>query len=138
MNISIITHVDLPPFSLLYRAVGTEGEEGNFPTKFSRYIDPLSIREANYVHRILEFPTALLYSVMAIGVWSFQTGGTKFLPKNQHTQRKLWRIRLMKRHQKLDVILENKVIEKLMLSKNVNNKKCAPQLIKNGKDTDNF
>ena len=32
------------------------------------------------------------YSVWQYGLWSFQTGGTKlerFLPKNQHTQRKL-------------------------------------------------
>ena len=47
------------------------------------------------------------------GLWSFQTGGTKlerFLPKNQHTQRKLLRIGLMGRCQKLGIILENKVI----------------------------
>ena len=31
--------------------------------------------------------------------------------------------------QKLGIILENKVVEKLMSSKNVNNKKCAPKLI---------
>ena len=33
-----------------------------------------------------------LYTVWQYGLWSFQTGGTKlewFLPKNQHTQRKL-------------------------------------------------
>ena len=33
-----------------------------------------------------------LYGVWQYGLWSFQTGGTKlerFLPKNQHTQRKL-------------------------------------------------
>ena len=35
----------------------------------------------------------------------------------------------MGRCQKLGVILENKVIKKLWLSKNVNNKKCAPKLI---------
>ena len=32
------------------------------------------------------------YSVWQYGLWSFQTGGTKlerFLPKNQHTRRKL-------------------------------------------------
>ena len=46
---------------------------------------------------------------MAIHIVEFSKGGTKlerFLPKNQHTPRK-----------------------KLMLSKNVNNKKCAPELI---------
>ena len=33
-----------------------------------------------------------LYTLWQYGLWSFQTGGTKlerFLPKNQHTQRKL-------------------------------------------------
>ena len=35
----------------------------------------------------------------------------------------------MGRCQKLGKILESKVIQKLMLSKNVNNKKCAPELI---------
>ena len=35
----------------------------------------------------------------------------------------------MGRSQKLDIILENKVIDKLMLTKNVNNKKCAPKFI---------
>ena len=39
------------------------------------------------------------------------------------------RIGLMRRCQKVSIILENKVIWKLMLSKNVNNKKCAPKLI---------
>ena len=55
------------------------------------------------------------------GMWSFQTGGTKlerFLHKNQHTQRILLNLRigLMGRCQKL------------MLSKNVNNKKCNPKM----------
>ena len=34
----------------------------------------------------------ILYEVWQYGLWSFQTGDTKlerFLPKNQHTQRKL-------------------------------------------------
>ena len=35
----------------------------------------------------------------------------------------------MGRCQKLDIILENKVIYKLMLSKNINNKKCAPKFV---------
>jgi hypothetical protein len=30
-------------------------------------------------------------------------------------------------YQKWGIILENKVIQKLMLSKNVNNKKCTPK-----------
>ena len=34
-----------------------------------------------------------------------------------------------KSHQKLDVILENKVVYKLKFSKNVNNKKCDPKII---------
>ena len=63
-------------------------------------------------------------------------GGTeleRFLPKNQHTQRKLlnfenW-VKQMGRCQKLGIILESKVISKLMLSKHVNNKKCAPKMI---------
>ena len=38
-------------------------------------------------------------------------------------------IGLMGRCQKLGIILESKVIKKLMLSKYVNNKKCAPELI---------
>ena len=34
----------------------------------------------------------LTYTLWQYGLWSFQTGGTKlerFLPKNQHTQKKL-------------------------------------------------
>ena len=36
--------------------------------------------------------TVSLYPIWQYGLWSFQTGGTKlerFLPKNQHTERKL-------------------------------------------------
>ena len=45
--------------------------------------------------------------------------------------------------QKLGIFLENKVIKKLMLSKNVNNQKCAPKFIifnekNNQRDSDNF
>ena len=45
--------------------------------------------------------------------------------------------------QKLGIILENKGISKLMSSKNVNNKKCAPKFIffnekKNQKDSNDF
>ena len=72
--------------------------------------------------------------VWQYGLWSFQTGGTKlerFLPKNQHTQRKLlnfenWvngEVSKIRRH------FRNKSCSILMLSKNVNNKKCAPKLI---------
>ena len=37
-------------------------------------------------------PNNGMYELWQYGLWSFQTGGTKlerFLPKNQHTQRKL-------------------------------------------------
>ena len=51
------------------------------------------------------------------GLWSFQTVGwgtklERFLPKNQHTQRKLLNFEnwVMGRCQKLGIILENKVI----------------------------
>ena len=49
----------------------------------------------------------------------------------------------MGRCQKLNIILGSKVIQKLMLSKNVNNEKCAPKLIfinekKIEKDSDDF
>ena len=36
---------------------------------------------------------------------------------------------MSKSHQKLDVILENKVIQIANFSKNVHNKKCAPKII---------
>ena len=35
---------------------------------------------------------------------------------------------MSKSRQKLDVILENKVVQKLKLPKNVNNKKCGPKI----------
>ena len=52
----------------------------------------------------------------------------RFLPKNRHTQRKLlnfenwvnWEVSKIGHH------FKSKVISKLMLSKNVNSKKCAP------------
>ena len=81
------------------------------------------------------------------GCGVFKRGGTKlerFLPKNQHTQRKLlnfenWvngEVSKIRRH------FRNKSRSILKLSKNVNNKKCAPKLIffnkKNEKDSDNF
>ena len=67
-------------------------------------------------------------------MWSFQAGGIKLvrcLPKDQHTQRKLlnFEIGLKGRRQKLSIILENKVKKKIMLPKNVNNKKCTLKLI---------
>ena len=39
-----------------------------------------------------KFPVEAKRAIWQYGLWSFQTGGTKlerFLPKNQHTQRKL-------------------------------------------------
>ena len=36
---------------------------------------------------------------------------------------------LLMSRQRLDVILENKVLKKLKFSKNANNKKCAPKMI---------
>ena len=75
-------------------------------------------------------------------LWSFQAGGIK-LEIFLHTQKKLLNFELMGRCQTLGIILENRVIKKLMLSKNVNNKKCAPELIffnekKTVKDSNNF
>ena len=37
--------------------------------------------------------------------------------------------KLLLSRQKLGTFLENKVLQKLKLSKNVNNKKCAPKMI---------
>ena len=48
-----------------------------------------------------------------------------FMPKTNNQPLK----KLSKSCQKLNVILENKVVQKLKFSKNVNNKKCAPKII---------
>ena len=70
-------------------------------------------------------------SGMAVRVVKFSSRGTKlerFLPKNQYNQRKLlnfedWvKIGLMGRCQKMSIIFESKLIQKLMLSNYVNNK----------------
>ena len=58
-------------------------------------------------------------------------GGTKlerFLPKNQHTERKLLNFKNFVNGElsKIGLHFNDKGILKLMLSKNVNNKKCAP------------
>ena len=37
-------------------------------------------------------------------------------------------VQLSKTRQKLDVMLENKVVQKLKFPKNVNNKSCAPKI----------
>ena len=50
----------------------------------------ITIYRSNYIRMVKNEMT--LYEVWQYGLWSFQTGGTKlerFLPKNQHTQRKL-------------------------------------------------
>ena len=47
---------------------------------------------AQFLLSSFESMTGIHYTVWQYGLWSFQTGGTKlerFLPKNQHTQRKL-------------------------------------------------
>ena len=51
-------------------------------------------------------------------------------PKPTTSLKKVFRSwgQLSKSRQKLDVILENKVVQKLMFSKNVNNKRCAPKM----------
>ena len=85
---------------------------------------------------------------MTIRVVEFSKGGTKlerFLPKNQHTQRKLmnfenWVNGVVSKNRRY---FRNKRRSILMLSKNVNNKKRAPKLIffnekKIEKDSDNF
>ena len=66
-------------------------------------------------------------------MWSSQAGGTKlerFLHKNQHTQRKLLNFEFWI-NSELSKIghLVIKILKKLILSKNVNNKKCAPKLV---------
>ena len=80
-------------------------------------------------------------------MWSFQVGGTKlerFLCENQHTQRKLLNFDFWINGElsKIGHHFSNKKIQKMMLSKNVNNKKCAPKLVffneKNEKDSDDF
>ena len=73
----------------------------------------------------------LTYVLWQCRLWSFKSGDTKleiFLPKNQHTQRKLlnfynW---CSGELSKIGHHLSNKVIQKLMSSKNENDKKCAP------------
>ena len=68
------------------------------------------------------------------GLWNFQTGGTKlerFLPKNQHTQRKLLNFEswISGEVSKIRHHFKNKSRSISMLSKNVNNKKRAPKVI---------
>jgi hypothetical protein len=80
-------------------------------------------------------------------LWSFQAGDTKlerFLNKNQHTQRKLLNFEFWINDElsKIGHHFSNKVIYKLILSKNVINKKCVPKLVffnkKIEKDSNDF
>ena len=69
-------------------------------------------------------------AVWQYGLWSFQAGGTKlerFLPKNQHTQRKLLNFEFWFNAElsKIEYHFSNKVIYKLIITKNVNNKKMC-------------
>ena len=74
----------------------------------------------------------IIYVLWQYGLWSFQPGGTKlerFLHKNQHTQRKLLNFEFWNNGElsKIGHHFRNKRFKKLVLSKNVNNKKCAPK-----------
>ena len=85
---------------------------------------------------------------MAIRVVEFSSGGTKlerFFNKNQHTRRKLliFEFRINGELSKIWHYFCNKVIQKLILSKNVNNKKFALKMVffdekKIEKDDDDF
>ena len=84
---------------------------------------------------------------MAILVVDFSIGWYKIkkkMHKNQHTQRKLLNLEFWINGEmsKIRHHFSSKVIQKLILSRNVNNKKCAPKLVffneKNEKDSDEF
>jgi hypothetical protein len=81
---------------------------------------------------------------MVVRVVKFSSGGTKverFLPNNQNTKRKLLNFENWYSGElsKIGHHFSNKVIQKLMLSKNVKNKKCAPKLVLfNEKKGENF
>ena len=73
-------------------------------------------------------------SVWQYSLWSFSEGGTKlerFLHKNQHTQMKVLNFEfwINDKLSKIGHYFSNKVILKLILSRNVNNQKCAPKLV---------
>ena len=75
-----------------------------------------------------------LHSLWQYGLWSFQAVGTKlerFLHKKKHTQRKLlnFGFQINGELSKIGHNFSNKVILKLILSKNGNNKKIAPKLV---------
>ena len=72
--------------------------------------------------------------IMAIWVVEFSNGGAtleRFLHKNQHTKRKLLNFEFWINGElsKIGHHFSNKVVSKLILSKNVNNKKCASKLV---------
>ena len=85
---------------------------------------------------------------MAVGVAEFQAGGTKlqrFLHKNQHTQSKLLNFEFWINGELSKIVhhFSNEKFLKMILSKNVSNKKCAPKLVffnekKIEKDSDDF
>ena len=86
-----------------------------------------------------------VHTLWQYGLWSFQAGGTKlerFLYKNQHTQRKLLNFEFWINGElsKIGHHFSNKKNLKMILSKNVNNKKCAPKLVffNEKKDSDDF
>ena len=74
---------------------------------------------------------------MVVQVIEFSSGGTeleRFLPKSQNAQRKSWNFENFENWcsgelSKIRHHFIHKVTQKLMLSRNVNNKKCAPKLI---------
>ena len=82
--------------------------------------------------------------VMAILVVEFSREGYKirkvFGKESTAVQWNCWILRfgVVVSCQKLGTILENKVIWKLMLSKNVNNKKCSPRFVFFNSDLDDF
>ena len=74
------------------------------------------------------------FTLLQNGLSSFQVGYTKlkrFLPKNQHTQRKFLNFEnwVNGKVSKIGHHFRKWSDLKLMLSKNVTNKKCAPKLI---------
>ena len=106
------------------RPLGREIEklEIGLAQKIFRYTDPRPLRSTIHIG----------YGNIGWQVFKWRVQNwNRFLPENQHTQGNYWilTIGLMERCQELGTILENKVIKKLMLSKNVKNKKCAPTLI---------
>ena len=71
---------------------------------------------------------------MSVRLWNFKDGGAykaRFLPRINILKGILFFsiLRLMTARQKLGMILENKVVQKLKLEKNVFYKKWSPKLI---------